>query len=961
MKIRKLITILLAAVVMYGSVRDPTMDAAGRIAHRSSPEPSTDPTVETVPQESGLPAATEASGDSADTGGTCFRFYLEGATVTAVADDTLPEGWTQSGNDFYAPTFREKGDATARGVLFPVSPLEGYLITSAYFLNHIQKTGGGIISQNGTVTFGYHMNGSTYGDQRVDHYVTAYQPKLGVSIRQRSADQEVFVGDTVELTVTVTPDQDPRLDGFTQTLEVVSVTIGGREYEVHVTYDGGVWTGMLAYTVLEEDIQGASVTAEAAASVAYSGTVEVQNNGAPVGSFSTNATVTTTAETEFQISAAALDVTESVRPATPQAGGEVTYTITVTNRGQLPLYDVRVTDSMEEDVALSEAEWTIERLEAGQSRTFTAAFSVTEEILRAFGGRSLMNTATAAGHTPLGRVLTDTAEAAVTIPQAKAELTLTKTADPAAAQTGDTITYTIFVQNTGNVTVEDVTVEDPMTGIAHSVGSLGPKETAGPITTMYQVTAEDVLAGKIENTAAASGTYGEETVTAVGSASVTVEKKLLTITIVGFHSQYGYTGAPQEVAGYDVKTELPEGVSVALAEGKRAVAERTDVGATYMKLTRDDFIVSGAEAYRVTIDYTDGYVEILPKHLESQAGGMVPSTVYNGEPQPRKPTVLDGEKILAEGRDYTLRYSADTTNAGTVTVTVTGIGNYTGAFELTYDILPRAAVIVIADQTKVQGEEDPAFSAEIDGLLEGDSLTYRLTREEGEEPGVYWIYAEPVPGGELALGPDGTYPLAEEGNYTVTVHPGKLTITPPDTPVTPPTLPGLPEIPGDPNPPQPPDIPDLPDVPGTPDTPDAPDVPDTPDITDPPDVPGTTAPPDVPDTPDTTAPTEVPDTTAPQDPTDDQDVPKGPTVPTAPGGPGAPDGPDGPEIGGEAPPPAEEPAPGEDCCILHLLLLLLAFAAAAYYAHDEKRRQAKEFALRRELLRSAFGKMERSL
>lgn len=49
---------------------------------------------------------------------------------------------------------------------------------------------------------------------------------------------------------------------------------------------------------------------------------------------------------------------------------------------------------------------------------------------------------------------------------------------------------------------------------------------------------------------------------------------------------------------------------------------------------------------------------------------------------------------LLDKDDYSLSYSTDdVTNAGTVTITVTGKGNYSGKFEVTYKILPRKVTL----------------------------------------------------------------------------------------------------------------------------------------------------------------------------------------------------------------------------------------------------------------------------
>ncbi len=60
--------------------------------------------------------------------------------------------------------------------------------------------------------------------------------------------------------------------------------------------------------------------------------------------------------------------------------------------------------------------------------------------------------------------------------------------------------------------------------------------------------------------------------------------------------------------------------------------------------------------------------------------------VYNGLDQKWEPEVKDGEKKLVKGTDYEVNYSEDVKNVGTVTVTITGKGNYTGEVVKSYKI-----------------------------------------------------------------------------------------------------------------------------------------------------------------------------------------------------------------------------------------------------------------------------------
>src|SRR5690606_38988600 len=96
-----------------------------------------------------------------------------------------------------------------------------------------------------------------------------------------------------------------------------------------------------------------------------------------------------------------------------------------------------------------------------------------------------------------------------------ATLDLVKTAgafvdlDGNGVDAGDTVSYTFTVRNTGTVTLNPVTVNDPMLGGAIScpVAPLAPGASAPcGITSSYTLTQADVDAGQVNNTATATGT-----------------------------------------------------------------------------------------------------------------------------------------------------------------------------------------------------------------------------------------------------------------------------------------------------------------------------------------------------------------------------------------------------------------------------------------------------------------------
>ena len=189
------------------------------------------------------------------------------------------------------------------------------------------------------------------------------------------------------------------------------------------------------------------------------------------------------------------------------------------------------------------------------------------------------------------------------------------------------------------------------------------------------------------------------------------------------------------------------------------------------------------------------------------------SVPYDGNVHQWTPTVTDNEgNTLTPGEDYTVSYSTDDfTNVGTITVTITGTGNYGGSVDKTYQITPAQIVVNIENQTKVQGSADPTFTFNYSGVVEGETMAWtgEFVREVGEAVG---DYAVTQGGFVLADNPAGGF---DASNYTLVVNPGTLTITAATTP-------GGGDEGGDDTPTPTPDTPTplpTPDTPGTPGTP----------------------------------------------------------------------------------------------------------------------------------------------
>ncbi len=163
----------------------------------------------------------------------------------------------------------------------------------------------------------------------------------------------------------------------------------------------------------------------------------------------------------------ALDLEKSAEPSPVEAGGLLTYTLTVTNTGIVSATGVVVTDAVPANTtylscgpapcgeAWGVVSWTLGVLDIGVPRVLTMLVQVDSPLPN---GTILTNTAWVTST----EGITDTDE--ITTPVASAPvLHLVKSstdADGAPLRPGDRLTYTLVVSNTGNETALNVTVSD---------------------------------------------------------------------------------------------------------------------------------------------------------------------------------------------------------------------------------------------------------------------------------------------------------------------------------------------------------------------------------------------------------------------------------------------------------------------------------------------------------------------
>ncbi len=259
-----------------------------------------------------------------------------------------------------------------------------------------------------------------------------------------------------------------------------------------------------------------------------------------------------------------------------------------------------------------------------------------------------------------------------------------------------------------------------------------------------------------------------------GKLIVTQDNTEVVVTITEHSGAFEYDGTEKTVSGYDfsASNELYKNTDFEFT-GNDSVSA-TNVGTYDMELKSEDFKNTNGNFSKVTFVVVDGQLTITPKSVDPEAGkgmsvGKLPHITYNGKSQKQKPEVKDGNTLLTEGTDYTLSYSEDTTNVGTVTVTVEGKGNYAGEAEVTYEIMKRQVTLESASASKVyDGTPLTKHEAGVTegSMVDGESFVYEFT-------GIQTVAGESANSFIISAG-DGT----NLDNYEITKQEGTLKVEP---------------------------------------------------------------------------------------------------------------------------------------------------------------------------------------
>ena len=340
------------------------------------------------------------------------------------------------------------------------------------------------------------------------------------------------------------------------------------------------------------------------------------------------------------------------------------------------------------------------------------------------------------------------------------------------------------------VTLTTKDVEEKYNGQSHAAGEAtavakaGKENEIGKLTVEYQkadgkwttnreeITAKDVSDSKTVNVRVSSDDCLEYV---TGTEKLTITKRAVKMTSATASKAYDGTALTKHEV-----TVTGDGFVKGEVNDIKATGSITTVGKVTNTITYTPSDKFKEKNY--TITKHEGELSVTEKSIipdgpktpeEKKTGIKVTApkdTTYSGNEQKKEPVIEDTKTGKTLDKDnYSLSYSTDVTNAGTVTITVTGKGNYTGKFEVTYKILPRKVTLKSETASKPYDGTaltKPAVKVSGDGFVKGEVSDIKAT-------GLVITVSEGKVTNTITFTKKNNY---KDGNYAIDKEEGKLSI-----------------------------------------------------------------------------------------------------------------------------------------------------------------------------------------
>ncbi|MEZ4778794.1 MAG: gliding motility-associated C-terminal domain-containing protein [Flavobacteriaceae bacterium] len=344
--------------------------------------------------------------------------------------------------------------------------------------------------------------------------------KAGVFV-DGDGDQCADVEESINYTFTVTNQGNVSLSNITVTdplpgLSAITFvsgdTDGDNQLDVTET-----WIYSASYAITQDDIDAGQVTNQATAE----GTAP---NGSTVSDLSDDTSVLEDDPTVVEL--CQNPIIDIVKTAVYDDGGDcsqpgevIEYTFTVTNQGNVSLSNIVVNDPLlggnvpGPDSGDTDGD---NELDVTETWIYTGSYTITQDDIDA---GQVTNQATAEGTAPNGTVVSDESgsgvgvdEPTITVLCQDASIALIKVGTlndengNGCTDVEETISYAFTVINTGNVTISNIDINDPLVNVIGGPISLAPGAVdSTTFTATYSINQTDIDAGFVENQAEVTG------------------------------------------------------------------------------------------------------------------------------------------------------------------------------------------------------------------------------------------------------------------------------------------------------------------------------------------------------------------------------------------------------------------------------------------------------------------------
>ncbi len=560
-----------------------------------------------------------------------------------------------------------------------LAPTESTTCTATYTLTQADVDAG-VVDNTATVT-GTDPNDTDVDATDTDSVPITAAPAISLD-KQAAAPSGNTAGDTVDYTFVVENTGNVTLTDIT----VDDPLVGAVDCLVTTLAPTESTTCTATYTLTQADVDAGVVDNTAT----VTGT-DPQD---------TDVDATDTESVDVPASPAISLDKQAAAPSGNTAGDTIDYTFLVTNTGNVTLTGITV-----DDPKVGTVDCPVTTLAPTESTTCTATYTLTQADVDA---GVVDNTATVTGTDPNDTDVDATDTDSVPITAAPAISLDKQAAAPSGNTAGDTVDYTFVVENTGNVTLTDITVDDPLVGAVDCpVTTLAPTEST-TCTATYTLTQTDVDAGHVANTATVTGTDPHDTdVDATDSTdtpipagpAITLDKEagVPSGSLVGDTIEYTFLVANTgNVTLTGIVVDDPLVGTVDCPTTTLAPGEQTTCTATYT-LAQDD-VDAGVVDNTATVTGTD------PNDTDVTSTDSTSTTI---EQTPAIDLVKEAAAVGDEAGEA-IGYTFTVTNTGNVTLTdITVDDPLVGAVDcLVTTLAPTESVTCTATYTLTQADVD---------------------------------------------------------------------------------------------------------------------------------------------------------------------------------------------------------------------------------------------------------------